>query len=49
MKIEFNSDDDLLLNKTLEHHNFMIVFLVIFPVNCEYYLKVFLDECSHKL
>ena len=49
MRIEFNSDDDLLLNKTPEHHNFMIVFLVIFSVNCKYYPKVFLDECSHKL
>ena len=42
MKIKFNSDDKLLLNKTIE-----------IPINSlipsKYYSQVFLDECLHKL
>ena len=33
LKIKFNSDDDLPLNKTIEIHNVTIVFRVIFHEN----------------
>ena len=45
-KIKFNSDDDLLLKKTLELYN--IVRFGFHESNI-YYLQLFLDACLHKL
>ena len=49
MKIIFNSDDELPLNKTIEIPSMMIVAIAIFLENDKYYLQVFLDECLNKL
>ena len=49
MKIIFNSDDELPLNKTIETPSMMIVVIAIFLENDKYYLQVFLDECLNKL
>ena len=40
MKIKFNSDDELPLNKTIE---------TVFHENNKYYPQIFLDECLRKL
>ena len=49
MKIKFNFDDDLPLNKTLEIRNMVIVVRSIFHEGNKYYSQVFLDECLYKL
>ena len=43
MKIKFNSDDELPVNKTIEISTITIV------VNNKYYPQVFLDECLYEL
>ena len=48
MKIKFNSDDNLPLNKILKLHNLTIVVRSVFQEN-RYYLQVFLDECLYEL
>ena len=42
MKIKFDLDDDLLLNKTIELHIATIVARAIFYENNKYYPQVFL-------
>ena len=49
MKIIFNSDDELPLNKTIEIPSMIIVARTIFHENNKYYPQVFLDECLCKL
>ena len=49
MKIKFNSDDDLPLNKTLKLYNIAIVAKSVFNEGSKFYLQVFLDEYLHKL
>ena len=49
MKIKFNSDNDLPLNKTIEILNVTIVPRTVFYENNKYYPQVFLDECLDKL
>ena len=49
MKIEFDLDDDLPLNKTTEIYNVTIVARAVFHENNKYYPQVFLDECLYKL
>ena len=44
MKIKFNSDDDLPLNKTLEPHNVLIVISSVFHESNRSYPHIFLDE-----
>ena len=46
MKIKFNSDDDLSLNKTPEIHNMVIV--VSCHENSKYY-RYYPYDCLHKL
>ena len=48
MEIKFNSDDDILLNKTIEIPGTLIVVRAIFNNN-KYYPHVFLDKCLYKL
>ena len=43
MKIKFNSDDHLPLNKTLDFYNMAIVVRSLFHEGNEYYTQVFLD------
>ena len=49
MKIKFNSDEELPLNKTIEIPSMIIIFRAIFRENSKYYSQVFLDECLYKL
>ena len=49
MKIKFNSDDGLPLNKTIETPSMVIVVRAVFHENNKYYPHVFLDECLYKL
>ena len=49
MKIKFNSDDELPLNKNIEIPSMIIVVTAIFLENNKYYPPVFLDECLYKL
>ena len=48
MKINFNSDDKLSLNKTIEILSMTIVVRAIFYDNNKYYPQVFLDERLYK-
>ena len=45
MKIKFNSDDELPLNKLIEIPSMIIVVRAVFKENSKYYPQVFLDEC----
>ena len=49
MKIKFNSDDNLPLNKILKIHNMTIVIRSAFQEDSKYYPQVFLDECLYEL
>ena len=49
MKIKFNSDDNLPLNKTLKLHNMTIAIRSVFEEEGKYYLQIFLDECLYEL
>ena len=49
MKIKFNSDDELLINKTIEIPTIIIVVRAIFLENNKYLPQVFLDECLYKI
>ena len=44
MKIKFNSDDDLLLNKMLELHNMIILVQAVFHYKNNYHPQGFLDD-----
>ena len=49
MKIKFNSNDKLPLNKTLEISSMKIVVRTVFHENNKYYPQDFLDEYLYKL
>ena len=49
MKINFNLDEELPLNKTIEIHSLIIVVRVAFNENNKYCPQVFLDECKSKV
>ena len=49
MKIKFNSDDNLPLNKILKLHNVTIIIRSVFEEDDKYYPKAFLDECLCEL
>ena len=49
MKIKFNSDDNLPLNKTLKLYNKAIIIRSVFEDEGKFYPQVHLDECLHKL
>ena len=44
MKIKFNSDDNLPLNKILKLHNLTIIIRSVFEEDSKYYPQVFLDD-----
>ena len=46
MKIKFNSNDELPLNKTIEIPSMTIVVRTIFLKKNKYYAEVFLDKCK---
>ena len=49
MKIKFNSDDNLPLNKTLKLRNLTIIVRYVFAEDGKYYPQVFLDEFLYEL
>ena len=49
MKIEFNSDDNLPLNKLLKFHNMTIIIRSIFEEDRKLYPQVFLDDTLYEL
>ena len=49
MKIKFNSDDDLPLNKPLKFHAMTKIIRSVFEENGKLYPRVFLDDTLYKL
>ena len=49
MKIKFNSDDELPLNKAIDIPSMIIVVRAVFHENKKCYPRVLLDECFYKL
>ena len=49
MRIKFNSDYDLPLNKILKLHNLTIIVGSVFDEDGKYYPQVFLDECLYEV
>ena len=49
MKIKFNSNDDLPLNRILKLHNLTIFVKSVFEEDGKYYPQVFLDECLYEV
>ena len=49
MKIKFNSDDDLPLNKQLKFTSLRIIVSTVFEEYGKYYPQLFLDECLYEL
>ena len=49
MKIKFNADDELPLNKTIEIPSMAVVIRAIFHENNKYYLHIFLGDCLYKI
>ena len=49
MKIKFNSDVDLPLNKIPKLHILTIIVRSVFEEDCKYYPQVFLDECFYEV
>ena len=49
MKIKFNSDDELPLNKAIEIPTITIVVGDVFHENNKFYPQVLLDECLYKI
>ena len=49
MKIKFNSDDNLPLNKTLKLCNITIVIRSVLEEHGKFYHQVYLDECLYEL
>ena len=49
MKIKFNSDDDLPLNKQLKFHNLIITIRFVFEEDGKLYPQVFLDDTLYGL
>ena len=49
MKIKFNSDDDLPLNKPLKFHNMTIIIRSVLEKDGKLYPQVFLDHTLYEL
>ena len=49
MKIKFNSDDDLPLNKILKFRILTIIIRTIFEKDGKYYPQIFLDDCLYEI
>ena len=49
MKIKFNSDDNLPLNKPLKFHSMTITIRSVFEEDGKLYPQVFLDDTLYKL
>ena len=49
MRIIFDSDDDLPLNKILKLHMLTIIARSVYEEDGKYYSQVFLDDCLHEV
>ena len=49
MKIKFNSDDDLPLNKPLKFHAVTTILRSVLEEGGKLYVQAFLDECLYEL
>ena len=49
MKIKFNSDDNLPLNKPLKFHNMAITISTVFKEDGKLYPQIFLDDTLYQL
>ena len=49
MKIKFNSDNDLPLNKIPKLHMLTIIVRPVFEEDGKYYRQIFLDECLYEV
>ena len=49
MKIKFNTDDDIPLNKELYFHSITAIIRCVFEKDGKYYPQVYLDECLYKV
>ena len=49
MKIGFNTDDNLPLNKPLKLHLLTIVVRFIFEEDGKFYPQIYLDDCLYEL
>ena len=49
MKIQFNSDDNLPLNKPLKLHNLTITVRSVFQENSKNFPQIYLGECLYEL
>ena len=49
MKIKFDFDDNLPLNKTLKLYDMIIVIRSIFEENAKFYPQIYLYECLYEL
>ena len=49
MKIKFNPDDNIPLNKQLNFPTITVIIRNIFEKDSKYYLRVFLDECLYEV
>ena len=49
MKIEFNSDDDLPVNKPLKFHLMTIIIRCVFSEDSKFYPQIFLDDTLFEL
>ena len=49
MKIKFNSDDDIPLNKVLNFPAITVIIRNIFEKDSKQYPQIFLDECLYEV
>ena len=49
MKLKFNADDNLPLNKPLKLHLFTIIVRCIFEEDSRFYPQLYLDDCLYEL
>ena len=49
MKIKFNLDNELPLNKTIEIRTMITVVRAVFHENSKYYSELFINECLYKI
>ena len=49
IKIKFDTDDNLSINKTLKFHNIAVFIESVFEEHGKFYHQVYLDECLYEL
>ena len=49
MKIKFDTDNNLPLNKSLKLHNLTIIIRSVFEEDGKFHPQIYLDECLHQL